>query len=44
LCSKLAGLIQGRIDFESEFGKGSRFTLLLPEMNTADPLPRQARA
>src|SRR5579864_2102964 len=34
LCSKLAGLIQGRVEFESEFGKGSRFTLLLPEIIT----------
>jgi protein-histidine pros-kinase len=44
LCSKLAGLIQGRIEFESEYGKGSRFTLLLPEIFVADPLSRQARA
>jgi len=27
---KLAGLIGARIEFESEYGKGSRFSLLLP--------------
>jgi len=31
LSSKLAELIGGRIEFESQFGKGSRFTLLIPE-------------
>ena len=31
LSGRLAELIQGRIEFESEFGKGSRFTLLIPK-------------
>ena len=31
LCGRLAELIHGRIEFESEFGKGSRFTLLIPK-------------
>jgi signal transduction histidine kinase len=30
LCEKLANLIGGRIEFESQFGLGSRFTLLIP--------------
>jgi len=32
LCHKLADLIGGRIEFESEYGKGSRFTLLVPQV------------
>jgi len=28
---KLAALLGGRIDFKSEYGKGSRFTLLVPK-------------
>ena len=32
LCHKLANLIKAQIEFESDFGKGSRFTLLLPEI------------
>ncbi len=31
LCGRLAELIEGRIEFESEYGKGSRFTLLVPK-------------
>jgi PAS domain S-box-containing protein len=31
LCVKLAALIDGRIEFQSEFGRGSRFTLLIPK-------------
>ena len=31
LCRKLADLIGARIEFESEYGKGSRFTVLVPE-------------
>ncbi len=31
LCRKLAELIGGRVQFESEFGHGSRFTLLIPK-------------
>jgi signal transduction histidine kinase len=34
LCQKLAGLIGGRIEFESTYGQGSRFTLLIPETMT----------
>jgi signal transduction histidine kinase len=34
LCQKLAGLIGGRIEFESTYGQGSRFTLLIPEAIT----------
>ena len=30
LSGRLAELIQGRIEFESDYGKGSRFTLLIP--------------
>jgi signal transduction histidine kinase len=30
LCLMLAALIGGRIQFQSEFGRGSRFTLLIP--------------
>ena len=30
LSHKLAGLIEGWIEFQSEFGKGSRFTLVIP--------------
>jgi signal transduction histidine kinase len=32
LSLKLAELIGGKIEFESEFGKGSRFTLLIPRL------------
>ena len=32
LSRKLASLIGGRIEFASEYGSGSRFTLLLPEL------------
>jgi protein-histidine pros-kinase len=31
LSQKLAGLLGGRITFVSEYGKGSTFTLVIPE-------------
>jgi protein-histidine pros-kinase len=30
LCVKLAALIGGRIEFQSDYGRGGRFTLLIP--------------
>jgi signal transduction histidine kinase len=36
LCRRLLELMHGRIEVESEFGKGSRFTFSLPRQ-TADP-------
>jgi signal transduction histidine kinase len=36
LCQKLADLISGRIEFESEFGRGSRFTLLIPRVESGE--------
>ncbi|HEV7815159.1 MAG TPA: ATP-binding protein, partial [Janthinobacterium sp.] len=35
LSQKLAGLLGGRILFKSEFGAGSRFTLVLPLENAS---------
>ena len=32
VCGKLAEMIGARIEFESEYGKGSRFTVLLPKV------------
>ena len=36
---KLAGMIGGRVSFESEYGKGSRFSISLP---VAEEVPRLA--
>jgi hypothetical protein len=41
---KLANLIGGRIEFESQFGLGSRFTLLIPmSWSRIDADPNRAR-
>lgn len=36
LSKKLAALIKGEIEFESEYKKGSRFSILLPKKNRSD--------
>ncbi len=36
LCRKLAMLVNTRIEFESEFSKGSRFSIIIPTKNTAN--------